>query len=140
MNTPSQTAHHMSRVRPHSLERSIQSRSADRIVDNVEAFGIGMPSHILIDRIGLIVNRDGTKALNNLQFFLGDCREDLSPKGTGDLHSHPTNPACSRLHQYLLSRLDLGTIYQSLPRRDEDERSCRRFTHRKTYRLDGQQI
>jgi hypothetical protein len=56
----------------------------------------------------------------------------------GDLHDDVTNPTRSRVHQHLLSGVDLGAIYQPLPRGDEGEWKRTGFAHGKICRLDGQ--
>jgi hypothetical protein len=54
-----------------------------------------------------VVTPNYSSTLSNPHLILGDRREDLSPKRTGDLHSHVTNPARSRVHQHLLAGTDI---------------------------------
>jgi hypothetical protein len=55
-----------------------------------------------------VVTPNYSSTLSNPHLILGDRREDLSPKRTGDLHSHVTNPARSRVHQHLLAGTDIS--------------------------------
>lgn len=80
MNTPPQTTDNMSGVGAHRLERVIESRSTHCVVDDVESLGVGKPSHVAVDRLGLVINRCCTESPGNRRLVLGDGRENPRPK------------------------------------------------------------
>src|SRR6267142_2411714 len=111
------------------IERSIERRAADRVVDDVEATPAGVYGNVVFDRHLTIVDCNRAKPLDESLAGGRSGREYLGAEAAGDLDSDVANAAGASMDQYLLTGMHRRAIDQSFPRRDEDQRESRGFTH-----------
>src|SRR6516162_8917607 len=111
-------------------ERRIESCAAYGVVDEIEAATVGVLGDVVLDRCGSVVNRNGSEPFNESQVLGRARRENFRAERASELNGDVTDATGPTLDQYFLTGLYLGTIYQSLPGRDEYQRQGSSLTHR----------
>ena len=84
MRAPTKAAHDMAEAAD-SLERSIQRGTAGGVVDEIEAFAAGVASHVLRDRLGVVIDEGCAELLDEGALALGIGGKHFGTETLGDL-------------------------------------------------------
>jgi hypothetical protein len=122
----------------HRLERGIEHRPADRVVNQVEAPAAGVGGHDGFHRL-VAVDRRRAEAPHQIVLPGRDGGEDPGAEGGGQLHRDVADAAGAALDQHGLALAHPGAIDQPFPGGDRDQRQCRGLAHREIGRLRRQQ-
>src|SRR5262245_53622745 len=129
MSAPTQAADNVPGVGFYGEERIVESSSSYCIIDNVEAIRSGMPGNVGFHTLDPIVDRGRSIAFDYLCLLLRNRGEDLCIGRMCKLHRGVSDTAGSCMDENSLSGMNLGTIHQTLPSRDKNERKCSSLSH-----------
>lgn len=129
MLAPAQATEHMAGVGLHCVERSIKRRAAHGVVDNVETFAVRVQADVAVGVLGPVIDGRCAQLADEIQAAGRAGGINVSAPGLGDLHGDLSDAARAAMDQYLLAGMDIGSIDQSFPGRDEHQGQGCRFTH-----------
>jgi hypothetical protein len=127
VGAPTETTDNVAEA-PDGVERGIQRSAPYGVVDYVEAAAAGVVVDVFFDGRLAIVDCRRTQLLNTTLLRARVRREYLCTEGASDLDCHMADTP-GAMDQYPLPRLDLGTVHQALPGRDESEGEGGSFAH-----------
>jgi hypothetical protein len=96
------------------------------MINNIKASTVGYPCHIFIEARRTIVDRGGTKGLNDVLFVGCDRSENLGSKGAGNLHRDMTDAAGTCVNEHCLTGGNVCTIALTFPRRNRNHPQTQR--------------
>src|ERR1700722_15540663 len=115
VRSPSETAYDVSGVATYRTEGCIQSCAPDRIVDDIESGLSGEGGDVFVDRDRLVVDRHGSKTLNDISLSRRDCGKNLCAECPSNLDCGMANSARSTMNQDLLIGTHVGSVDQTFP-------------------------
>src|SRR5262249_10005271 len=121
------------------LEGGIEGHAPDGVVDKVKSHATGVALDVILDGLGVIIDKRRSEVFDVSAFRLRIGREDLCAKCRGDLDGHLPHTATT-MNQNFPTGGNGGAIDKAFPGGNEYERQRSGLPHGKVGWLERQQI